>query len=192
MDEIRIECKRLDDLKPAPYNPRAIDEKSYYGLGRSLEKFGLMAHIVWNERTGNIVGGHQRYRQLRERGVEETDVVVVNLDDQDEITLNLALNNRNIRGDFTEGAIEALRMTEARIGQSFTEIRLDELLDKLEKKKKRRDKRKEPKEEPVFDNPAVYEPGNALIRCPECGSMWKMGTNEVVKDGREGGDELRK
>jgi len=48
--------------------------------------------IVWNKRTGNIVGGHQRLKVLLDMGMREVDCVVVDLDEAKEKALNLALN----------------------------------------------------------------------------------------------------
>lgn len=52
------------ELKNAPYNPRKIQSENKKRLKKSLESHGLVETIVWNRRTGNIVGGHQRIEQL--------------------------------------------------------------------------------------------------------------------------------
>ena len=36
--------------------------------------------IVWNKRTGHIVGGHQRFKVLKHQGHTEIECVVVDLD----------------------------------------------------------------------------------------------------------------
>lgn len=176
--------KKLSELKPSEYNPREMTETAAIGLGQSLERFGLLAHIVWNKKTGNIVGGHQRYKQLQDRGIEETDVIVVDLSDTEEMALNIALNSRTIKGDFTIGAIEALRMTEARIGQVFQDIKLDDLLQELEKKNKKK-KEKKPKSQEYEDAEPIsmsIEQAEAIINCPKCGSKWKMKDNTVIEN----------
>ncbi|MEK4047564.1 hypothetical protein NSU18_28560 [Paenibacillus sp. FSL H8-0048] len=56
--------------------------------------------IVWNEQTGNMVGGHQRCKVLvNEQGHTELAVSVVNLDPERERLLNLALNKVSGRWD---------------------------------------------------------------------------------------------
>lgn len=59
---LRVENKKITDLKPAPYNPR-LDlqpgDPDYEKLKRSIQEFGLVEPIVFNERTGYVVGGHQ-------------------------------------------------------------------------------------------------------------------------------------
>ncbi len=88
----------------AVYNPR-IDlhpgDPEYEKLKRSIEDFGYVEPIVWNERTGHLVGGHQRFKILvNEQGATEIEVSVVDLDETKEKALNLALNK--IRGDWDE------------------------------------------------------------------------------------------
>ncbi len=66
----------------------------------------MAAGIVWNKRTGHVVGGHQRLAVLRELGVADDqalDVVVVHLDDAHERGCNLALNN--IAGEWEPGKL---------------------------------------------------------------------------------------
>lgn len=61
---------------------------------------------MWNKRTGHVVGGNQRLKALEELGVEEVDVVVVDLPLEKEKALNLALNK--ITGDWSLPALKEL------------------------------------------------------------------------------------
>lgn len=98
-----IRKMKIEDLHFAPYNPRIITADAAQGLKASISKFGMVEPIVWNEATGNVVGGHQRLRQLIELGETETDVVVVMMDTaNEEIALNITLNNQEIEGDFND------------------------------------------------------------------------------------------
>lgn len=87
-----IEKKKISDLKPAPYNPRKSNEKQEANLKKSLEKFGVVEPIVVNKRTGYIVGGHFRIRELKKLGYKEVDCVIVDLNEDDEKELNIRLN----------------------------------------------------------------------------------------------------
>lgn len=85
----------LDELKPSPYNPRRDlkpEDPEYQTIKKSLDKFGLVDPLVWNRRSGRLVGGHQRIKVLREAGKDTAHVSVVDLDDEDERALNLVLN----------------------------------------------------------------------------------------------------
>ena len=97
---MEIQNMKVSDLKYAPYNPRKIDEKELAKLKRSISEFGYVEPIVWNQRTGFVVGGNQRLKALRELGIEEVDVVVVDLDDAKEKALNVALNKISGEWDF--------------------------------------------------------------------------------------------
>ena len=91
----------IEKLNPAAYNPRKDlqpGDPEYEKLKRSIQEFGYVEPIVWNKRTGNIVGGHQRYKVLLDMGMREVDCVVVDLDETKEKALNLALNK--IQGDW--------------------------------------------------------------------------------------------
>jgi len=91
----------IDKIKPAPYNPR-IDIKDnpdfYEKLKNSIEKFGYVEPIIYNKRTGHIVGGNQRYQILKDKGIKEIEVVEIDLPEEDEKALNIALNK--ISGDW--------------------------------------------------------------------------------------------
>ncbi len=85
----------INELHIAVYNPRKDlqpEDVEYQNIKRSLEKFGCVEPIIWNERTGNVVGGHQRLKILIDKGAETADVSVVNLDPVEEKALNVALN----------------------------------------------------------------------------------------------------
>ena len=78
-------------LNPAAYNPRRDlkpGDKDYEKLKRSIEEFGFVEPVVWNEATGNVVGGHQRLKVLLDMGETEIDCVVVNLGPEQEKALN--------------------------------------------------------------------------------------------------------
>lgn len=91
------------DLQPAPYNPRIAlnpGTPAYRRLERSLNEFDLVQPIVWNERTGHIVAGHQRLEILKHQGDTEVDAVVVDLPLEREKALNVALNNSQVGSDW--------------------------------------------------------------------------------------------
>lgn len=89
---MQIEKKKVSELTPAPYNPRKISKKELERLKRSLDEFGYVEPVIWDKQTGYVVGGHQRLKALKELGVEEVDCVVVDLSEDKEKALNIALN----------------------------------------------------------------------------------------------------
>lgn len=91
---MNIQQKKLKDLKDSEYNPRKISEEVLKKLEDSMTKFGYVEPIIWNKRSGNVVGGHQRLKILRKQMKEDDkiDCVVVDLDKYQEKALNIALN----------------------------------------------------------------------------------------------------
>ncbi len=92
----------VEDLTPAPYNPRRITPDNFAGLKNSIEKFGLVQDPILNVRTGHIVGGHQRIAAIKELGLHKVRVLEVDLSEAEEMALNISLNNQNLQGEFTD------------------------------------------------------------------------------------------
>jgi len=96
-----MEKIKIDKLNPAEYNPRKDlkpGDSEYEKLKQSIQTFGYVEPVLWNKRTGNIIGGHQRYKVLVELGQTEIDCVVVDMDLENEKALNIALNK--VSGDW--------------------------------------------------------------------------------------------
>lgn len=109
----KFEVQRVhrSQINPAPYNPRKIDPYAKKKLANSLKTFGLVEPIIWNRRTGVLVGGHQRLAAMddKERDPNYTiDVSVVDLDEKAERELNVALNNPALQGQYDEDSLAAL------------------------------------------------------------------------------------
>jgi DNA modification methylase len=92
---MEIKVMPIADLIPALYHPRkkagpgvAVYEK----LKQSITEFGYVDPIIWNRTTGNLVGGHQRLVVLRDLGISEAEVSIVDLPLEKEKALNIALN----------------------------------------------------------------------------------------------------
>ena len=103
--------KQIDvkKLKEAAYNPRvplAPGMPEFEKLRKSIEEFGNVEPIVWNETTGNVVGGHQRLAVLKSLGHKKVDCVVISASEAEERVLNLALNK--IKGDWDYEKLKAI------------------------------------------------------------------------------------
>lgn len=106
---MQIEKKKVIDLIPADYNPRKDlkpGDKEYEKLKRSIDEFGYVDPLIWNKRTSRLVGGHQRLKVLKDMGIDEVDVVVVDMDEEKEKALNVALNK--ISGDWDKDKLMLL------------------------------------------------------------------------------------
>lgn len=105
-------------INPATYNPRVIDPYSLERLADGLDTHGLVEPLVWNERTGHLVGGHQRLTVLDESEQGDYDylvpVAVVDVDENRERELNVSLNNTGLQGRYDLGRLESVfRETDA-------------------------------------------------------------------------------
>ena len=96
-----IQTIDIDKINVAPYNPR-LDlrpgDKDYEKLKKSLLEYDLVEPLIWNKTTGNLIGGHQRLKVLKEFGNTQVQVSVVEFSSEKEKALNIALNK--ISGDW--------------------------------------------------------------------------------------------
>jgi hypothetical protein len=119
---------KIADIRLAKYNPRKDlrpGDPAFDRLKKAIDSFDLVEPLVWNKRTGNLVGGHQRLKILAARGDTEVSCSVVDLDDRQERVLNLALNKQSGEWDRTaladlfktidEADIEAAGFTAAEV-----------------------------------------------------------------------------
>lgn len=92
----------------APYNPRETNATVIKSLKKNFKQVGYMGGIVWNEPTGNLVGGHKRIEAMDQingyDGTPETDYEVkverVELTDKEEIEQNIYMNNPSVQGTY--------------------------------------------------------------------------------------------
>ena len=92
---MQTEVMKLEDINPAPYNPRVElqpGDAQYEALKNSLGRFGLVEPLVVNRKTGNLISGHQRLNVLKAQGIEEAEVIVADLDEETEKAANIAMN----------------------------------------------------------------------------------------------------
>ncbi len=118
----------VKSLKAAPYNPRRIDPAAMAGLEKSLERFGVVEPIIVNQRSGFVVGGHQRLKVLRSKKVRDTTIVVVDLDETEEKALNVALNSPHITGEFSDKLESLLAEIKEADAALYDDLRLEMLL----------------------------------------------------------------
>ena len=109
MPQWELREMRLDELRPADYNPRVAlrpGDAEYEKLKRSVHELGIVDPLVWNKQTGTLVGGHQQLTVLRDLGYEVVPCWVVNLSPEKERQANLALNK--ISGRWDEDKLRAV------------------------------------------------------------------------------------
>jgi len=175
-----IEKINAEQINPAPYNPRKDlkpGDEEYEKLKRSIHEFGYVEPLVWNKRTGNLVGGHQRLKILLDEGVKEVDVSVVDMDIDKEKALNIALNK--ISGEWDDEKLAELlqELSDSPLGieiTGFKQDELNELLDGLPSDTEI----DEPVEEDDFDVEKEIE--NIVEPETNYGDVWKLGRHLLV------------
>jgi DNA modification methylase len=106
---MQIEKLKTELLIPADYNPRKDlkpGDPEYEKLKRSIEQFGYVEPVIWNKTTSHVVGGHQRLKVLLDLGLTEVECVVIEMDEEKEKALNIALNR--ISGDWDKDKLMLL------------------------------------------------------------------------------------
>jgi len=93
--------RKLSELNPAEYNPRMVTAKQKEDLSTSLDKFDVAAPIIINL-DNTIIGGHQRYHILKEKGWHDVDVRIPErqLTKDEEVELNIRLNKNLGQWDY--------------------------------------------------------------------------------------------
>ena len=133
---MNIKRIKLADVKPAAYNPRRQlkpGEKEYEALKASISRWSLVEPLVVNLRTGNLVGGHQRYNVLLDLGHTEAEAAIVDLDEKQEKLLNVALNRVEGQWDYSklEDLFSEFGMEDI-FATGFTEGEMKTLFDREE------------------------------------------------------------
>lgn len=179
----------ISKIKASPYNPRKDlkpDDPEYKQIKKSIKEFGMVEPIVWNKRTGNLVGGHQRFKVLtEEKGVDKLNVSVVDLDDKKEQALNVALNK-------VSGTFDIPRLKELLVSlddgdfdlslTGFDELELKDLIDYEGKKGLTEDD-----EVPPVPVDPITKPGDLYLLGEHrllCGDSTKREDVERLMDGQ--------
>ncbi len=170
---MQIEKIEISKLVPAEYNPRKDlkpGDAEYEKLKRSIEQFGYVEPVIWNKATGRVVGGHQRLKVLVDSGLKEVDCVVVELSEDREKALNIALNKISGEWDTDKLAMLISDLQGSDFDVSLTGFEEDELADLFSKTAE-----KEITDDD-FDLTAALEKASFV----EKGDIWTVGRHRLV------------
>jgi DNA modification methylase len=161
----------IAQIKPAEYNPRRDlkpGDAEYEKLRAVIDHFDLVEPLVWNRRTGNLVGGHQRLKILQARGDTSVPAVVVELNDAEERALNVALNQ--VQGDWDLPKLSELlgELKAADFDLSLTGFDVEELTSLMAP----------PPNLGLTDEDAAVEPPREPISQP--GDLWILGGHRLL------------
>lgn len=171
---MKIETYKLSDLNPAKYNPRKElkpGDAEYEKLKRSIQEFGYVELIVVNKANHNtVISGHQRLSVLKDLGVDEVECVVVEMNEQQEKALNIAMNK--VSGEWDKDklmlVISDLQAADFDVSLTgFDAADLDALYMDMEKSEAKDD---------GFDVDKAYEKPHFT----KAGDLWSLGKHKVL------------
>jgi DNA modification methylase len=185
-----IEKIRTERLVPADYNPRKDlkpGDVEYEKLKRSFEEFGYVEPVIWNKTTGHVVGGHQRLKVLLDMGITAVECVVVEMDEDKEKALNIALNK--ISGDWDKDKLALLiaDLQGADFDVSLTGFEPAELDDLFKDSLKDGIKDDDFDVDAELQNPAITKLGDVWLLGRHrlvCGDSTKADTFIALMDGK--------
>lgn len=167
-----IEKKKTAELIPAEYNPRKDlkpGDPEYEKLKRSLEQFGYVEPVIWNKTTGRVVGGHQRLKVLMDMGIQEVECVVVELSEEKEKALNIALNKISGAWDNEKLALLITDLQGADFDVSLTGFDAAEIDDLFKESLQDGIKDDDFDVEAELKKPAISKPGD----------LWQLGNHRL-------------
>lgn len=184
MEIIKMEILKIN---AAQYNPRIalkLGDSEFEKLDRSIKEFGFVEPAVWNKRTGNLVGGHQRLAVLKAQGVTEVEVSVVDLPLEKEKALNIALNK--IKGDWDEEKLAGILQELSQVPDfdvaltGFESVEIGQLFDE----------HLTPNQEDDFDlKKAIEEIGDPIT---QKGDLIELGKHRLLCGDSSSADDLKR
>lgn len=164
----KMQRVKLKELNPPKYNPNEMSESKRKLLKQSLEHYGYIENIVVNKDL-TIIDGHHRVDELLNSGIEEEDVVVLDLSKDEEKALNLAL--RRIKGE-ADPKLELELVEELSLEGFDLELAgFDEL------ELKTLDEIKQEKQEVKEDN---FNPESVEESICKKGDIWQLGRHRLM------------
>lgn len=149
---LQIQTININELNPAPYNPRKWSSEAIEQLTESITRFGMVDPLLVNgakERLNIVIGGHFRLKVAKDLGITEVPVVYVDIPEiKREQELNLRLNRNlgewdySLLADFDESLLADVGFTSEELDITFDTdneqkdtFNIKKELDKLDIKK---------------------------------------------------------
>ena len=178
-------------LKADPRNPRKMAPEATSGLAISMETFGPL-DIVFNQRTGELVSGHQRIDRLKAAGATELiregewghivhpktgerfPVRFVEWDETKQRMGNLVANNPALQGDFTPEALDQARALHEET--NFAELGLAKLAEELQAQL---DAERDNEPQSGHCDPDAV-PETPVEPITKLGDLWELGDHRIL------------
>lgn len=136
--KFRMETVWRSAIQPHPKNPRTITESAKKKLKNKMADVGLLQPLIINERTGYLLGGHQRLASMDSlekykdgKNDYQIDVAIVDLPEKQELEMLVFLNNPGSQGGWELDMLASINL-EADVsfeGMGFDKMDVDFLFD---------------------------------------------------------------
>jgi len=146
-------------------NPRNIRTKDFNRLKKQIKELGIYKPMIACPENGGytILGGNMRLRALKELGIKEVDISIVNPKTQAE-KIKYALSDNDRAGEYEEERLAEL------VYPHIEEIELEDF--KVDLGKPIDLKEVVNRYAPGDDN---KDPITRKLKCPKCGYEWEAG-----------------
>ena len=154
----------------------------------TIEQFGYVEPVIWNKTTGNIVGGHQRLKVLLDTGISEVECVVIEMDEEKEKALNIALNKISGEWDKDKLALLITDLQGADFDISLTGFEPAEIEDLFDDTNKKDVKEDDFDIDSALEARAFVQPGDVWLLGRHrllCGDSTKTDDVKVLMDGKQ-------
>lgn len=122
---MNIEIIKLEQIKPAEYNPRQINSEEFDGLKASLKTFGQQENLIVNKDM-TLISGHMRLEAMKALGMTEATCNIVDLSKTQEMKLNVLMNSEKIAGRWDDLKLAEV-LEQLRLDEDYEALRLDKL-----------------------------------------------------------------
>lgn len=131
LQKFEMKTLKRSEIREHPKNPRQIDKKAQKNLHDKMGEIGLLQPLIVNERTGYLLGGHQRLTVMDKHEKYKDgkndyllDVSVVDLPEKEELEMLVFLNNPSAQGTWQTDLLAEINLD---LGVSFDAMGFDKL-----------------------------------------------------------------
>lgn len=89
---LKIRRVKISSLHADPANANRHPERSLEAIGASIKTFGQVEPLIVQKSSGRVIGGNGRLEYFKLAGIEEVDIVELEISDERAAALGIALN----------------------------------------------------------------------------------------------------
>lgn len=127
--KFKMQTMWRSQIKEHPKNPRVITDSAKKKLKSKMASVGLLQPLIVNERTGYLLGGHQRLGSLDSlekynegKNDYQLDVAIVDMSEKEELEMLVFLNNPSSQGGWQNEILAEINID---LGVSFEAMGFD-------------------------------------------------------------------